>query len=312
MKKVVAILVMAMAACAARAQITYTPTPKIAYCFSAGLSGWIPVLGSASGTALTYTPPADGLYFQNSGTSYPAQCDTSGNLILAPGSSQTFASLTVTGTTTLNGELTGPGHRNVTSPSGTAVTTTLVADQTTWTGTSPGPFTHVTGNTTALTVSSGGTVVAGQSYLLTYSLVAGGTGGVTPHAGSIACTAESATGTYTCWVTASATTAASFTPATGFTGTMTFISLVPQGPAFTSCGTTVVEQGSNDAAGRVTTAASGCVLTFQAAYTNAPSCTVNADNAITVGVSLAVTNTSLTLTASGLTAFSYHCIGLNE
>jgi hypothetical protein len=220
---------------------------------------------------------------------------------------------TVTGTVTLNATLTGNGHRNVMSPSGTAVATTLVADQSTWTGTSPGPFVHVTGNTTALTVSSGGTVVAGQSYLLTFSVVAGGSGGVTPTVGGVQCgSAVTTTKTATCWVTASATTAASFAPGNTFTGSMTFISLVPQGPKATSCGTAVISQGSSDAAGVVSTAVSGCVLTFQNAYTNTPACVFTPYNAVTGDASLAATNTAITATATGMTSFAYSCAGLNE
>ena len=103
-----------------------------------------------------------------------------------------------------------------------------------------------------------------------------------------------------------------FTPTTGFTGTVTLGTVVAQGPKGHLLRNACIVQGSTDYAGKLTTAVSGCVLTFQNAYTNAPSCHFEPDTAVTGDASQAVTNTSLTVTAVGMTAFDYECIGLNE
>ena len=219
--------------------------------------------------------------------------------------------VTASGTATFNGELTGPGHRTTQPNSGANVCGSATLSGTNWTGSGLGPYTHSSG-TTALASASCTTLVTGQSYVLTYSMVAGGGGTVTPTFGGLSGSAQSATGTYTMYGTATSTTALGFTPTTGFTGTVTLVTMVPQGPKATSCGTTVIVQGSTDRAGKITTAVSGCVVTFQNAYTNAPSCHFEPDTAVTGDASQAVTNTTMTVTAVGMTAFDYQCIGLNE
>jgi hypothetical protein len=144
-------------------------------------------------------------------------------------------------------------------------------------------------------------------------MTAGGGGTVTPGFGGLSGSAQTATNTYTYYATATSTAVVAFTPTTGFTGTVTLVSVVAQGPAFTSCGTAVVEQGSNDYAGRVTTAASGCVMTFQTAYTNVPAC-VFTPGSLPTGYAYvsAASASSVTFTAAGMTAFTYSCTGLNE
>lgn len=209
------------------------------------------------------------------------------------------------------GEVTGPGHWNTQANSGTNLCGSATLSGTGWTGSGLGPYTHSSG-TTALTTASCTALVAGQSYLVTYSMTAGGGGTVTPSFGSQTGSAQSTSATFTQYATASSTTALAFTTTTGFTGTVTLGTVVAQGPKATSCGTPVIAQGSTDHAGKLTTAASGCVVTFQNAYTNAPSCQVSADNAITGNPSQAVTNSTLTVTATSLSSFDYECTGLNE
>ena len=243
------------------------------------------------------------------GGSTPAA--VSATALSATGTTTLSGAVNVSGVTTISGELTGSGHRNTLPLSGANLCGSASLSGTNWSGSGLGPYTHTSG-TTALTSSGCTALVAGQSYLLTYSMVAGGGGTVTPSFGGLTGSAQSATGTYTQYGTASATTATAFTPTTGFTGTVTLVSVVAQGPKATSCGTAVVVQGSTDHGGKLTTAVSGCVITFQTAYTNAPSCFFEPDNTVTGYASQAVTNSTLTVTATGMTSFDYLCVGLNE
>jgi hypothetical protein len=226
----------------------------------------------------------------------------------------TVAQLTnVTGTSTFSGEVTGSGHWNTLATSGANLCGAATLSGTNWSGSGLGPYTHTSG-TTALTAAGCTALVAGQSYLLTYSMTAGGGGTVTPSFGGLTGSAQSTTATFTQYGTATATTAIAFTPTTGFTGTVTLVSAVKQGPALTSCGTPVVQQGSNDHAGRVTNAASGCVITFQNAYTNTPACGYSATGTLPTAIPYisAISNSSMTLTATSMVAFDYWCTGLNE
>jgi len=210
------------------------------------------------------------------------------------------------------GEVTGNGHWNTQANSGSNLCGSATLSGTNWAGSGLGPYTHSSGSTVALTASGCTALVAGQSYLVTYTQVAGGGANVTPSFGGLSGTANSASNTYTQYGTATSTTAVAFTPVTGFTGTITLGTVVAQGPKATSCGTPVIVQGSTDHAGKLTTAASGCVITFQTAYTNAPSCHFTPDTAVTGDASQSVTNSSMTVTAVGMTALDYECTGLNE
>ena len=209
-------------------------------------------------------------------------------------------------------EFTGPGHWTTQPNSGSNLCGLATLSGTNWAGSGLGPYTHSSGSVVALTASGCTALVAGQSYLVTYTQVAGGAANVTPSFGGLSGSAQSASGTYTQYGTATSTTTVAFTPVTGFTGTITLGTVVAQGPKATSCGTPVIVQGSTDRAGKLTTAASGCVVTFQAAYTNAPACHFQPDNAVTGDASQSVTNSALTVTATGMTSFDYECTGLNE
>ena len=226
------------------------------------------------------TPTNDPFYVTAAGAATAAKYTTSGHVTTQPNPSANLC-----GSATLSG--------------------------TNWTGSGLGPYTHSSG-TTALTSLGCTALVVGQSYLVTYSMTAGGGGTVTPSFGGLNGSTQSTSATFTQYGTATSTTAVAFTPTTAFTGTVTLVAVVAQGPKATSCGTPVIVQGSTDRAGKLTTAVSGCVLTFQNAYTNAPSCNFKPDTAVTGDASQAVTNTTLTVTATGMTAFDYECIGLNE
>lgn len=80
-------------------------------------------------------------------------------------------------------------------------------------------------------------------------------------------------------------------------------------PTVSSCGTGTLTTGSTDTAGDVTaTGATSCTVTFSAAYTAVPSCSVT-DYTTAAGLKAAVTNTAIVVT--GLTSgdrFSYVCV----
>jgi hypothetical protein len=82
-------------------------------------------------------------------------------------------------------------------------------------------------------------------------------------------------------------------------------------PALTSCGTSPAISGT-DTAGQVTmgTTATGCVITFNAAYVNPPYCTVTWMATPLASQSYAVSATAITLTQTSTSsdAVVYHCI----
>jgi hypothetical protein len=184
-----------------------------------------------------------------------------------------------------------------------------------------------TGNTTALT--SGSALVAGQSYVITYTVQFGTAGTVTMSAGGLTDSARSASGTYTYYGTASATTAIAFTPTATFDGAVQLVSISAQGPGLTSCGTAPsLQQGSSRVAGNVTMGSgspTACTVTFAVAFTNTPACTVIPYTASAAAVmpTIVPANTGFTATFSATatapatspaaaTGFSYACVGLNE
>jgi hypothetical protein len=82
-------------------------------------------------------------------------------------------------------------------------------------------------------------------------------------------------------------------------------------PAASACGTSpTVTAGSSDTAGSVTTGttATGCVITFNKAYTNAPFCTVNDAPAAVTLTSYSVSTSALTLV---MTSHSNHLVYYN-
>ena len=83
-------------------------------------------------------------------------------------------------------------------------------------------------------------------------------------------------------------------------------------PALTSCGTSPAISGS-DLAGTVTIgtgAPTGCVITFNVAYTSAPHCTVTWRATALLSQSYAVSNTAITLTqtATSSDVVDYICV----
>jgi hypothetical protein len=83
-------------------------------------------------------------------------------------------------------------------------------------------------------------------------------------------------------------------------------------PALTSCGTSPAISGS-DLAGTVTIgtgAPTGCVITFNAAYTSAPHCTVTWRATALLSQNYAVSNTAITLTQTATSSgvVDYICV----
>jgi hypothetical protein len=86
-------------------------------------------------------------------------------------------------------------------------------------------------------------------------------------------------------------------------------------PALTSCGTgSPTNTGGTDQAGTVTlgTNATGCVITFNAAYTGTPHCVVTWQNTPLASQSYVVSNTAITLTQTSTSGnkVNYSCKGL--
>jgi hypothetical protein len=83
-------------------------------------------------------------------------------------------------------------------------------------------------------------------------------------------------------------------------------------PALTSCGTSPSDTGATDGAGMVTMGTgtpTGCVITFNAAYTSAPNCTVTWRATPLASQSYAVSTTAITLTqtATSSNVVDYRC-----
>jgi hypothetical protein len=184
------------------------------------------------------------------------------------------------------------------------------------------------GYTAALTQSAA-TVVSGQPYVITYTVQYGTAGNVTMSCGGLSDSARSASGTFTYYGTATATTAIAFTPTATFDGGVQLVSVQTQGPALTSCGTSPsIQQGSDRTAGNVTMGSSSptaCTVTFAAAFTNTPACIVIPYTAADAAVipTISASNTAFTVSFSATatapatapaaaTGFSYACVGLNE
>lgn len=85
-------------------------------------------------------------------------------------------------------------------------------------------------------------------------------------------------------------------------------------PTPSACGTTPAVTGS-DTSGKVTIGTgitTSCTVTFSAAFTNAPACSVSGDNAA-IGYAATTTTTVLTITSSADMAsdvVSYVCVGV--
>jgi hypothetical protein len=184
-----------------------------------------------------------------------------------------------------------------------------------------------TGNTTAL--SSANALVSGQPYLISYTVQYGTAGSATMSAGGLTDTARSASGTFTYYGTATATTAIAFTPSATFDGAVQLVSVQAQGPALTSCGTgPSIQQGSDRVAGNVTMGSgspAACTVTFASAFTNTPACVVTPAtvSAAAVMPTIVATNAGFTASFSATatapatapattTGFSYVCVGLDE
>jgi hypothetical protein len=89
-------------------------------------------------------------------------------------------------------------------------------------------------------------------------------------------------------------------------------------PPTSDCGTSdVIETGSTDNVGRIevgTTPGSSCTLTFAAAWTNAPHCSVNNEDSVARAVTMVTsTTTNVLITFAGTLdaadSISYHCVG---
>lgn len=81
-------------------------------------------------------------------------------------------------------------------------------------------------------------------------------------------------------------------------------------PALSSCGTGTLSAGSTDTAGEfTTTGATGCTLTFGAAYTTAPSCVVTEETINTAARTTTVAPASIIVAAGGSgSKYSYACV----
>ncbi len=236
------------------------------------------------------------------------------------------------------GQAKGTSELSTTAPLAASLLTNgaMTSNITGWTGThwaynaaNGGEALHTagTGYTTAL--ASANALVSGQSYAITYTVQFGTAGTVTMSAGGMTDSARSASGTYTYYGTATATTAVAFTPTATFDGAVQLVSVQAQGPALTSCGTgSSLQQGSSSLAGNVTMGSgspTACTVTFATAYTNTPACVAIPATASAAAVipTIAVSKTAFTVSFSATatapatapaaaTGFSYICTGLNE
>lgn len=183
-----------------------------------------------------------------------------------------------------------------------------------WNAANGGEALHTAVATTALTGT--GSPVVGTSYLVTYTVKFATAGTVTMSFGGLTDTAKSASGVYTYYGTATATTALVFTPTSPFDGAVQLVSLQQAGPALTTCGTgAALQQGSSRMAGKVTPGAtiSACTITFETAYTNTPACFVQSNTTALTNYVSAASNSAITATFSGnVASFQYFCVGLNE
>jgi hypothetical protein len=216
------------------------------------------------------------------------------------------------------------GHINSTYTLGTNIVTngTFTSDITGWSGTNwaysalnGGQALHTAGTTDALTEAAI-TVIAGQSYILGYTIQSRTAGQITASVGGISDSVRMTNSAFTKYFTALTTTALALTPDTDFDGAIDAVTLQPVGPAI-SCGTApALVQGSNVYIGTVIagSGATTCVITFSTPYVNRPSCKVDITDG-TVITNKVVTNTSITITAadlSGKTIDYGPCTGLNE
>ncbi len=254
-----------------------------------------------------------------------------------------------TGMWTFDGALIGPVSINAGQVKGTlevATTAPLASSLVTngamttnitgWTGThwaynaaNGGEALHTAGTGFTTALASANALVSGQSYAITYTVQYGTAGTVTMSAGGMTDTARLASGTYTYYGTATATTAVAFTPTATFDGAVQLVSVQAQGPALTSCGTgPSLQQGGSSVAGNVTMGSgspTACTVTFATAFTNTPACIAIPATASAAAVipTIAASNTAFTVSFSATatapatapaaaTGFSYICTGLNE
>ena len=301
-----------------------------------GNTGSFTTLGASS--TVTLSPASAAVAISPTGTG-TVTISPVGALTINPTAASTIDNVAIGGSTPLAGAFTtlratGAGtYTGAVAFNGTKISTTapLAASMTTngamtsnitgWTGANwawnaanGGEALHTTGATTALTGTD--TYVSGQSYLVTYHVILTSGTSVTMSFGGITDTARTATGTYTKWATATATTAMAFTPTSDFAGAINLVSVQAQGPAITSCGTSPsLQQGSSSIAGYVTTGSgspTACTLTYATAFTNTPACVVTPITGVMPSIT-ARSNAAFTTTFSATTTgFSYYCLGLNE
>lgn len=98
-------------------------------------------------------------------------------------------------------------------------------------------------------------------------------------------------------------------------GHITSVAGPAQIPVLSACGTTpALSAGASDAAGTITlgTTATGCVVTFGAAYTTAPTCFVNWIATPLASQSYVTSTTALTLTQTSTTnnVVKYFCLAI--
>jgi len=91
--------------------------------------------------------------------------------------------------------------------------------------------------TAADTLTSSVALVSGQSYQLVYTVTQTSGTGVTVSAGGVTDTQRAVTGTYTMNFAATATTAIVLTPTANWAGTVSLLSITPQGPVMTVAST---------------------------------------------------------------------------
>jgi hypothetical protein len=127
---------------------------------------------------------------------------------------------------TLMGNVNSGTDNHVTNGAFTSNIAGWSGDHWEWSG---GTALHTAGETEALSQATA-TVVNGRSYTLTFSVVGGTVGTVTPSCGGVTLTARNyGSATYTETFTATATTALAFTPSSTFNGAIDTVSLVPYG-----------------------------------------------------------------------------------